>query len=63
MVGDNVPPGSEHMKKYKIETIVGIFVVLGLISMAYMTIRLGNVSFFGGNTYQLTARFNNITGF
>ena len=50
------------MKKYKIETIVGIFVVIGLISIGYMTVRLGNVSFFGDNTYKLTARFNSVTG-
>ena len=50
------------MKKYKIETIVGIFVVLGLICIAYMTIKLGNVYFFSADTYQLTARFNSVTG-
>jgi phospholipid/cholesterol/gamma-HCH transport system substrate-binding protein len=62
MVGKGVPPGSKCMKKYKIETIVGIFVVLGLICIAYMTIKLGNVYFFSADTYQLTARFNSVTG-
>jgi phospholipid/cholesterol/gamma-HCH transport system substrate-binding protein len=62
MVGKGVPPRSECMKKYKIETIVGIFVVLGLICIAYMTIKLGNVYFFSADTYQLTARFNSVTG-
>lgn len=50
------------MKRYKIETIVGIFVVIGLICIGYMTVMLGNVSFFGDNTYRLTARFNSVTG-
>jgi phospholipid/cholesterol/gamma-HCH transport system substrate-binding protein len=50
------------MKKYKIETIVGIFVVLGLICVGYMTVKLGNVSLFGDDTYRLVARFNSVTG-
>ncbi|MBN1474732.1 MAG: outer membrane lipid asymmetry maintenance protein MlaD [Syntrophaceae bacterium] len=50
------------MKKYKIETIVGIFVVFGLICVGYMTIKLGNISLFGDNTYRLVARFNNVSG-
>jgi len=39
------------------ETIVGIFVVIGLGCVAYMTARLGHVSFFGENTYLLNAQF------
>ena len=35
------------MKKYSIETVVGIFVVIGLICVAYMTVKLGKVSLFG----------------
>jgi len=50
------------MRKYKIETVVGIFVVIGLVCIGYMTVMLGNVSFFGDNTYRLTARFNSVTG-
>ena len=50
------------MKKYSKETIVGIFVVIGLIAIGYMTIKLGNVGFLGDNNYRLTARFNTVTG-
>jgi len=50
------------MKKYKIETIVGIFVVLGLICVGYMTVKLGNISLFGDNTYRLVAHFNSVSG-
>ena len=50
------------MKKYKIETIVGIFMVVGLICVGYMTVKLGNVSIFGDNTYRLAARFNSVSG-
>jgi phospholipid/cholesterol/gamma-HCH transport system substrate-binding protein len=30
------------MKKYSKETVVGIFVVIGLLCIAYMTVKLGN---------------------
>ncbi len=33
------------MKKYSKETVVGIFVVIGLICIAYMAVNLGNVGF------------------
>ena len=38
------------MKKYKIETIVGIFVFLGLLCIGYMTVNLGHVSFLSDNS-------------
>jgi phospholipid/cholesterol/gamma-HCH transport system substrate-binding protein len=50
------------MKKYSNETIVGIFVILGLLCVGYMTVKLGNVSLFGDDTYHLYARFNSVTG-
>ena len=50
------------MKKYSKETVVGIFVVIGLICIAYMTVKLGNVGFLGENTYSLTAKFSTVTG-
>ncbi|MBW6485396.1 MAG: MCE family protein [Syntrophobacterales bacterium] len=50
------------MKKYSMETTVGIFIVLGLIMIAYMTVTLGHVSFFADETYPLSARFSSVTG-
>ena len=50
------------MKKYTQETVVGIFVVIGLFAIAYMTVKLGNVGFLGENTYTLYAKYNNVTG-
>jgi len=50
------------MKKYSIETAVGIFVVIGLICVGYMTVKLGKVSLFGDNTYPLYARFVSVSG-
>jgi len=50
------------MKKYTQETVVGIFVVIGLLAIAYMTVKLGNVGFLGENSYSLYAKFNKVTG-
>jgi phospholipid/cholesterol/gamma-HCH transport system substrate-binding protein len=50
------------MKKYSIETVVGIFVVIGLICVGYMTVKLGKVSLFGEDTYPLYARFASVSG-
>ena len=50
------------MKKYSNETIVGIFVVLGLAAIGYMAVRIGNVSIAGDNTYSLYAPFSTVSG-
>ena len=50
------------MKKYSKETLVGIFVVIGLACIGYMTVKLGNVGFLGENTYSLFGKFNTVTG-
>jgi len=50
------------MKKYSKETVVGIFVVAGLVCIGYMTIKLGNVGILDDDTYALNARFNRVTG-
>jgi len=50
------------MKKYSKETIVGIFVVIGLACIGYMTVKLGNVGFFGDSMYSLYANFSTVTG-
>jgi phospholipid/cholesterol/gamma-HCH transport system substrate-binding protein len=50
------------MQKYAHETVVGVFVVIGLACVGYMTVKLGNISLFGGNSYILYARFNSVSG-
>ena len=50
------------MRKYSKETVVGIFVVIGLLCIAYMTVKLGKVGFLGANTYALYAKFDKVTG-
>jgi len=50
------------MKKYSMEAVVGIFVLVGLICVGYMTVKLGKVSLFGEDTYPLYARFVSASG-
>ncbi|HYA03814.1 MAG TPA: outer membrane lipid asymmetry maintenance protein MlaD [Syntrophobacteria bacterium] len=50
------------MKKYAMETTVGIFVVIGLMCVGYMTVKLGKVSLFGDPSYRLFARFTSVAG-
>jgi phospholipid/cholesterol/gamma-HCH transport system substrate-binding protein len=54
--------GAKHMKKYAMETIVGIFVVFGLACLGYMTVKLGHVSFLSDDSYPLKARFTSVSG-
>jgi len=50
------------MKKYSKETQVGLFVLVGFLAIAYMSIKLGNVHLFSDNDYAITAKFNDVTG-
>lgn len=50
------------MKKYAMETTVGIFMVIGLLCVGYMTVKLGNFSFLGDGTYPLFAKFTTVSG-
>ena len=50
------------MKKYSLETVVGIFVVIGLLCVAYMTVKLGKVTLVGNNYYSLYAHFGSVSG-
>jgi phospholipid/cholesterol/gamma-HCH transport system substrate-binding protein len=51
------------MAKRSIETLVGLFVLLGLAALVFVALKAANLtSFSGGDTYTLTARFDNIGG-
>lgn len=50
------------MKKYSLEFVVGIFVLVGLICVAYLTVKLGKMEMFSSKGYMVTAKFSSITG-
>jgi phospholipid/cholesterol/gamma-HCH transport system substrate-binding protein len=51
------------MGKKGIETLVGTFVLIGFLAIVFLALKAANLaSFTGGDTYRLTARFDNIGG-
>lgn len=50
------------MKKSSLEMAVGLFVVIGLLCVGYLTIKLGKMELMGDNHYTLYARFSSATG-
>ncbi len=43
-------------------TVIGIFVVIGLVCVAYLTIKLGRMEVLGDKGYTVTARFSSVAG-
>ena len=49
--------------KTAIETLVGVFVLIGIVALVFLALKAANLgSFSSGETYQLLARFDNIGG-
>lgn len=49
------------MNDYKV-TAVGVFVLIGILCVAYLTIKLGKMELFSDDGFDLTARFDSVTG-
>jgi len=50
------------MKQSKLELIVGVFVLAGLLAVAYLALKIGSGSLVGTETYSVHARFTNSGG-
>lgn len=50
------------MSKLKIETLVGLFVIAGVLAVTYLAVQIGGARFFGNETYTIEARFTNVGG-
>jgi phospholipid/cholesterol/gamma-HCH transport system substrate-binding protein len=51
------------MGRKGIETLVGVFVLLGMLAVVFLALKAANLASFSvGSTYALTARFDNIGG-
>ncbi len=50
------------MKKFSLETSVGIFVLIGILCIGYLAVKLGKMEWLGNNDYELTARFESVSG-
>jgi phospholipid/cholesterol/gamma-HCH transport system substrate-binding protein len=50
------------MERSKLNLAVGVFVILGVLALGYLSIRLGRVSLFGGTGYIVTVDFPSVGG-
>ena len=50
------------MERTKVNVAVGLFLVIGILALGYLSIRLGRVSFLGGTGYLVTADFPSVGG-
>jgi phospholipid/cholesterol/gamma-HCH transport system substrate-binding protein len=50
------------MERTKVNVAVGLFLVLGILALGYLSIRLGRVSFLGGTGYLVSADFPSVGG-
>ncbi|MBX3236590.1 MAG: outer membrane lipid asymmetry maintenance protein MlaD [Nitrospiraceae bacterium] len=50
------------MERAKLEMIVGLFVLVGLACLGYLSIKLGKLEVIGGNNYMVDAEFTSASG-
>ena len=50
------------MEKTKLETVVGVFVLVGIVCLGYLAIKLGKLELVGGDVYEVEAQFNTASG-
>ena len=50
------------MEKAKLELAVGTFVLVGLLCLAYLSVRLGRLEVIGGHVYEIQAEFTSAAG-
>jgi phospholipid/cholesterol/gamma-HCH transport system substrate-binding protein len=50
------------MEKTKLELVVGVFVFIGLLCLAYLSIKLGKLELVGGGVYEAEAQFHSASG-
>jgi len=50
------------MERTRVNIVVGVFMVLGIVALGYLSIQLGRVSFLGGRGYPVTVDFPSVGG-
>ncbi len=50
------------MESKKTEFLVGLFMLIGIVCVGYLTIRLGKMDIIGGGYYPVTAKFTSVSG-
>jgi len=49
-------------KSFNLELAVGVFMLVGLLALAYLAINLGGIDLFGGNYTKVYAQFDSVSG-
>ncbi len=47
-------------RRFNLDVSVGLFMILGILCLAYLSVHLGDMALLGRGGYQVTARFANI---
>lgn len=50
------------MNTAKLEMMVGIFMIIGMLSLGYVSIKLGKMELVGGDYYAISATFDSVSG-
>jgi phospholipid/cholesterol/gamma-HCH transport system substrate-binding protein len=50
------------MEKAKLELVVGLFVLVGIVCLGYLAVKLGKLELVGGDVYEVEAQFNTASG-
>ncbi|MCE1225119.1 MAG: outer membrane lipid asymmetry maintenance protein MlaD [Geobacteraceae bacterium] len=50
------------MNSAKLELTVGVFMLIGILCLGYLSIKLGKMELIGGNNYRISARFDSVSG-
>ncbi len=50
------------MKKMNVNFIVGLFILFGMVTMAYLSVTIAGMSGYSADNYQLVARFDSSSG-
>ena len=50
------------MERTKLEMVVGVFVLVGMLCLAYLSVKLGKLELIGGAVYEVEAQFNSASG-
>ena len=50
------------MKRFNLEMAVGVFMMVGLLAVAYLTLNLGGLELLGGDYYKVHASFSSVSG-
>ncbi len=50
------------MKRFSTEAVVGLFVLIGIFCLIYLSVKLGNVEIIGSDSYTVYAKFDSVSG-